>query len=46
MFTPMQVGNLKLANRIVLLGVRRWSDMPIEIQLNHAGRKASLPATL
>jgi 2,4-dienoyl-CoA reductase-like NADH-dependent reductase (Old Yellow Enzyme family) len=25
----------------VLLGVRRWSDMPIGIQLNHAGRKAS-----
>ncbi|PXX07212.1 2,4-dienoyl-CoA reductase-like NADH-dependent reductase (Old Yellow Enzyme family) [Paraburkholderia tropica] len=25
----------------VLRGVRRWSDMPIGIQLNHAGRKAS-----
>ena len=25
----------------VLDGVRRWSDMPIGIQLNHAGRKAS-----
>jgi 2,4-dienoyl-CoA reductase-like NADH-dependent reductase (Old Yellow Enzyme family) len=24
-----------------LEGVRRWSDMPIGIQLNHAGRKAS-----
>ena len=23
----------------VLLGVRRWSDMPIGIQINHAGRK-------
>jgi 2,4-dienoyl-CoA reductase-like NADH-dependent reductase (Old Yellow Enzyme family) len=25
----------------VLAGVRRWSDMPIAIQLGHAGRKAS-----
>ena len=25
----------------VLAGVRRWSDMPIAIQLAHAGRKAS-----
>lgn len=25
----------------VLRGVRRWSDMPIGIQLNHAGRKGS-----
>jgi 2,4-dienoyl-CoA reductase-like NADH-dependent reductase (Old Yellow Enzyme family) len=25
----------------VLLSVRRWSDMPIGVQLNHAGRKAS-----
>jgi 2,4-dienoyl-CoA reductase-like NADH-dependent reductase (Old Yellow Enzyme family) len=25
----------------VLLGVRRWSDIPIGIELNHAGRKAS-----
>jgi 2,4-dienoyl-CoA reductase-like NADH-dependent reductase (Old Yellow Enzyme family) len=25
----------------VLTGIRRWSDMPIGIQLNHAGRKAS-----
>jgi 2,4-dienoyl-CoA reductase-like NADH-dependent reductase (Old Yellow Enzyme family) len=25
----------------VLLGVRRWSDIPIGIQLNHAGRKGS-----
>jgi len=25
----------------VVLGVRRWSDMPIGIQLNHAGRKGS-----
>ena len=25
----------------VLEGVRRWSDMPIAIQLSHAGRKAS-----
>jgi len=25
----------------VLHGVRRWSDIPIGIQLNHAGRKAS-----
>ncbi|GAN77530.1 NADH:flavin oxidoreductase/NADH oxidase [Acidisphaera rubrifaciens] len=25
----------------VLHGVRRWSDMPIGIQINHAGRKAS-----
>jgi 2,4-dienoyl-CoA reductase-like NADH-dependent reductase (Old Yellow Enzyme family) len=25
----------------VLAGVRRWSEMPIGIQLNHAGRKAS-----
>jgi len=24
-----------------LKGIRRWSDMPIAIQLNHAGRKAS-----
>jgi 2,4-dienoyl-CoA reductase-like NADH-dependent reductase (Old Yellow Enzyme family) len=24
-----------------LEGIRRWSDMPIAIQLNHAGRKAS-----
>src|SRR5690242_19640105 len=24
-----------------LAGIRRWSDMPIGIQLNHAGRKAS-----
>ena len=24
-----------------LQGIRRWSDMPIAIQLNHAGRKAS-----
>jgi 2,4-dienoyl-CoA reductase-like NADH-dependent reductase (Old Yellow Enzyme family) len=106
LFTPMQIGNLKLANRIViapmaqyssedgqmndwhlmhlgqlassgaglltiegtavspegrttyadvglysdeseasmarvLLGVRRWSDIPIGIQINHAGRKGS-----
>ena len=26
----------------VLAGVRRWSDMPIAIQLAHAGRKASV----
>ena len=26
----------------VLEGVRRWSDMPIAIQLGHAGRKASV----
>ncbi len=25
----------------VLTGVRRWSDMPIAVQLGHAGRKAS-----
>jgi len=25
----------------VLLGVRRWSDIPIGIQLNHSGRKGS-----
>jgi 2,4-dienoyl-CoA reductase-like NADH-dependent reductase (Old Yellow Enzyme family) len=25
----------------VLASVRRWSDMPVAIQLNHAGRKAS-----
>ena len=25
----------------VLAGIRRWSDMPIAIQLGHAGRKAS-----
>ncbi|MDL2408985.1 NADH:flavin oxidoreductase/NADH oxidase [Rhizobium calliandrae] len=25
----------------ILEGIRRWSDMPIGIQLNHAGRKAS-----
>ncbi|CAB3746164.1 NADH:flavin oxidoreductase/NADH oxidase [Paraburkholderia humisilvae] len=25
----------------VLRGVRRWSDIPVGIQLNHAGRKAS-----
>src|SRR4051794_17620007 len=29
------------AMREVLEGVRRWSDMPIAIQLAHAGRKAS-----
>ncbi|MEK1886325.1 MAG: NADH:flavin oxidoreductase/NADH oxidase [Phyllobacterium sp.] len=29
------------AMRRVLEGVRRWSDMPIGIQLGHAGRKAS-----
>lgn len=29
------------AMRRVLEGVRRWSDMPIAIQLGHAGRKAS-----
>lgn len=29
------------AMRRVLEGVRRWSNMPIAIQLNHAGRKAS-----
>jgi 2,4-dienoyl-CoA reductase-like NADH-dependent reductase (Old Yellow Enzyme family) len=29
------------AMRHVLEGVRRWSNMPIAIQLNHAGRKAS-----
>jgi 2,4-dienoyl-CoA reductase-like NADH-dependent reductase (Old Yellow Enzyme family) len=29
------------AMRRVLDGVRRWSDMPIAIQLGHAGRKAS-----
>lgn len=29
------------AMRRVLEGVRRWSDMPIAIQLAHAGRKAS-----
>jgi len=25
----------------VLLGVRRWSDIPIGIQISHAGRKGS-----
>ncbi|WP_027231399.1 NADH:flavin oxidoreductase/NADH oxidase [Phyllobacterium sp. UNC302MFCol5.2] len=29
------------AMRRVLDGIRRWSDMPIGIQLGHAGRKAS-----
>jgi 2,4-dienoyl-CoA reductase-like NADH-dependent reductase (Old Yellow Enzyme family) len=29
------------AMRRVLDGVRRWSDMPIAVQLSHAGRKAS-----
>ena len=29
------------AMRRTLEGVRRWSDMPIAIQLSHAGRKAS-----
>jgi 2,4-dienoyl-CoA reductase-like NADH-dependent reductase (Old Yellow Enzyme family) len=29
------------AMRRVLEGIRRWSDVPIAIQLNHAGRKAS-----
>src|ERR671916_2575430 len=29
------------AMRRVLGGIRRWSDMPIAIQLSHAGRKAS-----
>ncbi len=29
------------AMRRTLEGVRRWSNMPIAIQLNHAGRKAS-----
>jgi 2,4-dienoyl-CoA reductase-like NADH-dependent reductase (Old Yellow Enzyme family) len=29
------------AMRRVLEGIRRWSDMPIAIQLGHAGRKAS-----
>jgi 2,4-dienoyl-CoA reductase-like NADH-dependent reductase (Old Yellow Enzyme family) len=29
------------AIRHTLEGIRRWSDMPIGIQLNHAGRKAS-----
>jgi 2,4-dienoyl-CoA reductase-like NADH-dependent reductase (Old Yellow Enzyme family) len=29
------------AMRRVLEGIRRWSDMPIAIQLSHAGRKAS-----
>jgi 2,4-dienoyl-CoA reductase-like NADH-dependent reductase (Old Yellow Enzyme family) len=29
------------AMRRVLDGIRRWSDMPIAIQLGHAGRKAS-----
>ncbi len=29
------------AMRRVLEGIRRWSDMPIAIQLAHAGRKAS-----
>jgi 2,4-dienoyl-CoA reductase-like NADH-dependent reductase (Old Yellow Enzyme family) len=29
------------AMRRVIDGVRRWSDMPIGIQLSHAGRKAS-----
>ena len=29
------------AMRVVLESVRRWSDMPIAIQLGHAGRKAS-----
>lgn len=29
------------AIRRVLIGIRRWSDMPIGIQLSHAGRKAS-----
>ncbi|TPK75272.1 NADH:flavin oxidoreductase/NADH oxidase [Mesorhizobium sp. B2-4-17] len=29
------------AMRRVLDGVRRWSDMPLTIQLGHAGRKAS-----
>src|SRR6478672_9283656 len=30
------------AMRRVLDSVRRWSDMPIAIQLSHAGRKASV----
>ncbi len=30
------------AMRRTLEGIRRWSDMPIGIQLNHAGRKASV----
>lgn len=29
------------AMKTVLDGVRRWSDMPVAIQLGHAGRKAS-----
>ena len=29
------------AMAMVLAGVRRWSEMPIAIQLGHAGRKAS-----
>jgi 2,4-dienoyl-CoA reductase-like NADH-dependent reductase (Old Yellow Enzyme family) len=29
------------AMRVVLASVRRWSEMPIAIQLGHAGRKAS-----
>src|ERR1700743_2716658 len=31
----------ELAMKEVLEGVRRWSDIPIVIQLSHAGRKAS-----
>ena len=30
------------AMRRTLESIRRWSDMPIAIQLSHAGRKASL----
>lgn len=43
--TPGDVGlysdECEAAMARVLHGVRRWSDMPIGIQLNHAGRKAS-----
>ena len=31
----------EMAMRLTLDRIRRWSDMPIAIQLNHAGRKAS-----
>ncbi len=34
-------GDCETAMRRVLEAVRRWSDMPIAIQLAHAGRKAS-----
>ncbi len=46
--SPADVGlwsdDTEAAMAVVLDSVRRWSDMPIAIQLGHAGRKASTRA--